>query len=291
MRTTEQFGGNEVVKQKQNTQTVELNKELLRNKIKGVSKEEVEAHCSMLPERYFINTESSEIQLHLQMVNHLFTHIQITDSMASLAPIIVWRNDIDLNMTIVNIVTWDRSGLFYKQAGALTLAGVNIVSTKAVSRKDHISINTFYVLDPEGGVVCDPESKGIFERRLSEALIDNKEHMPEISKLEAKKLAITRKDMLPAPFPPSVDVYHELSLKQTIVEVQASDRIGLLYQISRRITEEHFDISFARIATERGVAMDTFYIKNENPKKETDTATLLELRNGLDKIVRELPVE
>lgn len=96
--------------------------------------------------------------------------------------------------------------------------------------------------------------------------------------------------MLPAPFPPSVDVYHELSLKQTIVEVQASDRIGLLYQISRRITEERFDISFARIATERGVAVDTFYIKNENPKKETDTATLLELRNGLDKIVRELSV-
>ena len=291
MRTTEQFGGNEFVKQKQNTQIVELNKELLRDKIKGVSKEEVEAHYSMLPERYFINTESSEIQLHLQMVNRLLTHIQTTDTMASLAPIIDWRNDIDLNMTIVNTVTWDRSGLFYKQAGALTLAGVNIVSTKAVSRKDHISINTFYILGPDGGVVSDSESKGIFERRLSEALIDNKEHMPEISKLEAEQLAITRKDMLPAPFPPSVDVYHELSLKQTIVEVQASDRIGLLYQISRRITKEHFDISFARIATERGVAMDTFYIKNENPKKETDTATLLELRNGLDKILRELSVQ
>ncbi len=290
MRTKEQLVGNELIKQKHNTQTVELNKELLKNKIKGVSNEEVEAHYSMLPERYFINTESSEIQLHLEMINRLLTLIQTSDSMASLAPIIDWRNDIDLNTTIVNVVTWDRSGLFYKQAGALTLAGVNIVSTKAVSRKDHISINTFYILDPEGGVVSDESFEEIFERRLIEALIDNKDHMPEISRLEAEQLAITRKDMLPAPFPPTVDVYHELSLKQTIVEVQASDCIGLLYQISRRITEEHFDISFARIATERGVAMDTFYIKNEDPKKETDTATLLELRKGLDKIVRELSV-
>jgi [protein-PII] uridylyltransferase len=112
--------------------------------------------------------------------------------------------------------------------------------------------------------------------------------MPEISELEAKLLTKAKtKDMLPAPFPPSVDVYHELSLKQTIIEVQASDRIGLLYQISRLITKKGFDIGFARIATERGVAMDTFYIKNQRTNEESNTTALLELREELDKIVKE----
>ena len=68
------------------------------------------------------------------MVNQLFEQIQHSENTDALTPVIDWRNDIDLNMTVVNVVTWDRDGLFYKLAGALSLAGVNIVSTKAISR-------------------------------------------------------------------------------------------------------------------------------------------------------------
>ena len=290
VRTIEQFEKNKVIKKLHNTQFSELNKELRKQEIKGVSKEEIDAHFSMLPERYFNNTESQEVRLHLLMVNRLLNHIQNTDTVEALAPIVDWRDDIDLNMTVVNVVTWDRSGIFYKQAGALTLAGVNIVSCKAVSRNDHISINTFYILEPGGGVVSDLSAESVFIKRLSEALIDNKEHTNEIAKLEAKQQVTSKRDMLPAPFPPSVEIYNELSLNQTIVEVQANDRIGLLYQISRQISKAHFDISFVRIATERGVAMDTFYIKNQNTENNNNTSCLLELRKGLDKIVNEVSI-
>ncbi|MBC8189588.1 MAG: [protein-PII] uridylyltransferase, partial [Puniceicoccaceae bacterium] len=256
LRTLEQFEDNAIIEQKRKDLISMLYQQLVERKVQGISEEELEAHFSLLPERYFINTEQSEIELHLRMVNGLLTQIQAADSMSSLAPIIDWHDDIDLSMTVVNVVTWDRAGLFYKLAGALTLAGVNIVSTKAISRKDHISIDTFYIMDPDGGVVSKLKAREVFEQRLTEALVEEKELMQEISELESKLLAASKrkKDMLPAPFPPSVDVYHELSLKQTIIEVQASDRIGLLYQISRLISKKGFDISFARIATERGVA-------------------------------------
>lgn len=288
VRTLEQFEDDEVIERKRKEQTRMLHQELIDQNIEGISEEEIEAHFSLLPERYFINTERADIELHLRMVNQLLTQIQTAESMATLAPIVNWHDDIDLGMTVVNVVTWDRAGLFYKLAGALTLAGVNIVSTKAISRKDHISIDTFYIIDPTGGVVTDKKARDIFQARLDEALIEDKELLPAINEREAKIKAKTKnKDMLPAPFPPSVDVYHELSLKQTIIEVQASDRIGLLYQLSRLITKMGFDIGFARIATERGVAMDTFYIKNVNDTEETNTTALLELRNELDAIVKE----
>jgi len=289
-RTLEQFEEDSVVHAKRKEQIAMLHHELMERTIEGVSREEVEAHFSLLPERYFINTNEEEIQLHLRMVNNLLSHIQSAESMGSLAPVVDWKDDIDLGMTVINVVTWDRAGLFYKLAGALSLAGVNIISTKAISRKDHISIDTFYVCDAEGGVVSNPKARGIFDEYLRTALIEDKELMPAIIELEAKDAARKKKqdrDMLPAPFPPSVDVYHELSLKRTIIEVQASDRIGLLYQLSRLISKKGFDISFARIATERGVAMDTFYIENVDlPDGAVNTTNLLELREGLDKIVR-----
>lgn len=288
VRALEQFQDDAIIEQKRKDQISMLHQQLIERKIEGIPEEEIEAHFSLLPERYFINTDSPEIELHLRMVNGLLTQIQAADSIGTLAPIIDWHDDIDLSMTVLNVVTWDRAGLFYKLAGALTLAGVNIVSTKAITRKDHITIDTFYIIDPDGGVVTKKQARKIFETHLHEALIDEKELMPEISELEAKLLAKAKtKDMLPAPFPPSVDVYHELSLKQTIIEVQASDRIGLLYQISRLITKKGFDIGFARIATERGVAMDTFYIKNQRTNEESNTTALLELREELDKIVKE----
>lgn len=288
VRTLEQFEDDEIIEQKRKDLIIMLHQQILEKKIEGISEEEIEAHFSLLPERYFINTDQEDIELHLRMVNDLLTQIQTANSMGTLTPIIHWHDDIDLSMTVVNVVTWDRAGLFYKLAGALTLAGVNIVSTKAITRKDHISIDTFYIIDPDGGVVSDKKAREIFEKRLDEALIQEKELMPAINEREAKIAAQTKnKDMLPAPFPPSVDVYHELSLKQTIIEVQASDRIGLLYQISRLITKMGFDIGFARIATERGVAMDTFYIKNEKSEDGTHTSALIELRETLDKIVME----
>jgi [protein-PII] uridylyltransferase len=288
VRTLEQFEDDEIIEQKRKDLISMFHQQILEKKIEGISEEEVEAHFSLLPERYFINTDQEDIELHLRMVNKLLTQIQTAYSMGTLAPIIHWRDDIDLSMTVVNVVTWDRAGLFYKLAGALTLAGVNIVSTKAITRKDHISIDTFYIIDPGGGVVSEKKARGVFERRLDEALIQEKELMSAINEREDKIAAHTQnKDMLPAPFPPSIDVYHELSLKQTIIEVQASDRIGLLYRLSRLITKMGFDIGFARIATERGVAMDTFYIKNEKSEEDTDTSALIELREGLDKIVKE----
>jgi [protein-PII] uridylyltransferase len=287
LRTLEQFESKDVIERKRKEYKTMLHNKIHQRAISGVSEEEIEAHFTLLPERYFINTKAEEIELHLRMVNQLLSQIQNAESVGALAPIVDWRDDIDLSMTVVNVVTWDRAGLFYKLAGALSLAGVNIISTKAISRGDHISIDTFYIIDPDGGTISNTKAKGIFQARLEDALILGKELMPAISELEARLGSKSKpKDMLPAPFPPSVDVYHELSLKRTIIEVQASDRIGLLYQLSRLITMKGFNISFARIATERGVAMDTFYIEHINAKSEMNTSNLIELREQLDTLIR-----
>ncbi|MFW5883479.1 MAG: [protein-PII] uridylyltransferase [Verrucomicrobiota bacterium] len=265
-----------------------LQQQLIQAHIPGVSEEEIEAHFNQLPERYFVHHSPEEVELHIRMIHQLLAQIQEADSVGSLVPIVDWHDDINQSLTVVNVVTWDRAGLFYKLAGALSAAGLNILSTKAISRADHITIDTFYVVETGGGFVRDEAARRIFEQEVSDALTRNKDLMPAIEAQAAKlkKQRYGEEPTLQAPFPSRVDVYHELSLGRTIIEVQAEDHLGLLYQLAKTIFDKGFDINFARISTERGVAMDTFYIERITGLESDGNQALLDLREALNALVR-----
>lgn len=262
-------------------------KNILEHAIAGIAAEEVEAHFSLLPERYFINTSSAEIDRHIKMVNELLNQIKTAESVGSLAPIVNWRDDVSTDITVVNVVTWDRAGLFYKLAGALTLAGVNIQRSKAISRADHITIDTFYVTDSKGGMVVSKTAKEIFSTYIKKALVHGKRLKADIDRLEARhEQPSLKQGSLALTSPAKVDFYHELSNRLTIVEVQAVDRIGLLYDLARLIYANGFDVTFARIATERNIAIDTFYIENINTRKPIEAHSLLKLREAITTMVQ-----
>jgi len=261
---------------------------LISQTIPGISSDEISAHFNLLPERYFVQTESSEITLHIQMVNRLLHSISAADSLGSLRPAIEWKDDLNRSYTTVHVVTWDRAGLFYKLAGAFSVAGLSILSARITTRTDHIAIDTFHVVEPGRGLVQNQAAMETFRRTVEEALIGNKDLMPEITQ-QARKLAssryTTQNSELPASFPPTVEVYNELSLKRIIVEVQAHDQIGLLYQLVKTISDHGFDTTFARINTERSIAIDTFYIEPNKPDEEVDLARLHSLRDALKAII------
>ena len=75
-------------------------------------------------------------------------------------------------------------------------------------------------------------------------------------------------------------------MKRTIIEVKAKDRIGLLFKIAQLINSKGFDISFARISTERGIAMDTFYVENFNLHESTNTSDLIDLRSEIEAVIK-----
>jgi [protein-PII] uridylyltransferase len=271
--------------------------ELIAKRIPGISDDEIAAHFSLLPDRYFILTDASEITLHIQMVNKLLKSITATDSVGSLRPVIDWKDDLNRSLTVVNVVTWDRAGLFYKLAGAFSVAGLNILGSKVISRTDHIAIDTFYVVEPGRGVVQNAAAQESFAKIIESALVSNADLYPEIL-AQAKKIAATRYlysksgETLQSSFPPTVDVYHEISMQRTIVEVQARDQIGLLYRLAKAIYDFGFDITFARIGTERGVAIDTFYIESANHEPVEDQDRLQRLRTALTEVISpsQLPV-
>ena len=264
--------------------------ELIAKRMPGISEDEIAAHFNLLPDRYFVHTDAGEVALHVRMVNRLLMSINAADSVGSLRPVIDWQDDLNRSYTVVNVVTWDRAGLFYKLAGAFSVAGLNILGAKVISRTDHIAIDTFYVIEPGRGVVQSAAVQDTVARNIEATLVSNKDLYPEIV-AQAKKLAATRYlsanngDSLHSSFPPTVDVYHELSMQRTIVEVQARDQLGLLYRLGKTISERGFDITFARIGTERGVAIDTFYIESDTHEPVEDLERLHGLRDALAEVI------
>jgi [protein-PII] uridylyltransferase len=131
-----------------------------------------------------------------------------------------------------------------------------------------------------------------FARTVEAALVQNKDLYPDIV-AQAQKISsgrfTTEHNTLHTAFPPTVEVYHELAMMRTIVDIQARDQIGLLYRLAKVIYDHGFDITFARINTERGVALDTFYIESANHEATEDTGRLHALRDSLARVIAPPP--
>ncbi len=290
--TMERFIHGEALPERHSARLTMIRQELIAKQLPNVREEEISAHFNLLPDRYFLNTTQPDIILHLDMVNRLLNTIASTDSIGSLRPVVEWRDDLNRSLTVVHVVTWDRAGLFYKLAGAFSVAGLSILSSKVVSRSDHIAIDTFFVTEPGGGVVESTKAQKLFNDALEKALMHNKDLLPAIVDQAQKQASAKRysrdsgrAEIVQATFPPRVDIYHELSMERTIVEIQAPDQIGLLFRVAKTISEHRFDITFARVGTERHVAIDTFYIVDVSEEPVSDPNRLHTLREALIAIV------
>jgi [protein-PII] uridylyltransferase len=61
-------------------------------------------------------------------------------------------------------------------------------------------------------------------------------------------------------FPTRIITYHNGHPTYTLVEIQTADRLGLVYDLLRVLGEQGVSIGLSRISTEKGAAVDTFYV-------------------------------
>lgn len=258
--------------------------EIIDKKIPGINSEEIDAHFHLLPERYFATRSVEDVELHLSLVHQLLETIQQADSLGSLKPVIDWRNDDNGEFSVINVVTWDRLGLFYKLAGAISSVGLNILKAQAISRLDHIAIDTFYVSHGQTGQVESDELKEKFEQSIYSILINGEKALGLVRDqydLNERKGILRRSSDFDATLPVQVEVYFDKELKQLIVDYQGKDRIGLLYRISRILNQENLNIDSVRISTGNGVASGTIFLTGKDKKQAYDPEYISETREKL----------
>jgi [protein-PII] uridylyltransferase len=157
--------------------------------------------------------------------------------------------------TLVTVYTKDRPGLFYRLAGAISLAGGNIIDARIHTTDDDMALDNFLVQGAGRGPITEPHQLKRLETAVLEAL-DGKE--PSIEQLSARALPLRRAEAFNVQ--PAAFVDNNASSRYTVVEVNARDRAALLFELARALYLAKTVIRSAHVATHGERAVDVFYL-------------------------------
>ena len=85
---------------------------------------------------------------------------------------------------------------------------------------------------------------------------------------------------------PQVVIDNTLSDALTVIEINGLDRPGLLYDVTREISDLNLDIASAHIATFGEKAVDVFYVTDLTGKKITSSSREGAIRERLTKALQ-----
>ena len=184
--------------------------------------------------------------------------------------------------TLLTIYAKDQPGLFYRLAGAISLAGANVIDARIHTSTDGMALDNFLLQDAAGKPFDEPHQLKRLERAVLDALAGQE---PLVAHLEAKALPLARAEAFR--IQPAVFIDNAASNRYTVVEINARDRAALLSGLALAIFESKATVHSAHIATYGERAVDVFYLTDSHGAKLEAPAKLKALHNRLLKAAGE----
>jgi [protein-PII] uridylyltransferase len=238
--------------------------------------EEIEAHFSGMPERYFTTRGPEEIRDHLKLFRGFFEQGVRQDG-ANLEPVIRWTDHPESGHAEVLVCGWDRERLLERIAAAFLATGINVLGADIYTRADLLALDIFKVANHRNEPLPKERDRILFEKRLRELLMAPGRRLVPVPKQPRVRRALPDEEEIPF----GVVINNQAHPACTIVEVQAADRLGLLYHLLRAISHGGISIEAARIATEQKAAIDVFYLRTKTGEKITGREDLIRLERRL----------
>src|SRR5438270_112758 len=240
---------------------------------------EIEAHFDFMPDNYFRGSEVSDIVKDIQLFRSFYENASIQGD-RSLAPAMSWEFFPEFGHSIAMFCTWQREHLLAKIAGSFSVVPLNILSADIFPREDHAVLSIFRVCNMKGHAVTEAKDRELVEQTLRRAFeVENFEFAPLLEEAR-KKIHYRRAQELE--FPAAIAIDNKAHPAYTLVQIEAPDRIGLLYDLLTALGQEGVNIVLSRISTQKGAAIDTFYITDSSTRaKITDSQRIAALQRRL----------
>jgi [protein-PII] uridylyltransferase len=226
----------------------------------------VERHFALMPERYLRSTDAESMERHFRLLERMGE-----------GPVAFgWRDLRDGHCTELTVAAADREGLFARLAGSLTSAGVDILSVDLFGRGDGIALDTFRLSELAGHRPLGPERRARVEERVREALDGRLDVAAAVEKWRSQRPPAPRRRWGRAARAASVRFDHEASATSTVIEVKAQDRPGLAWTIADALARLGLNITFAKVATAKALALDVFYVTDRGRKLDPESLPRVE---------------
>ena len=229
---------------------------------------EIEAHFEYMPDNYFRATDLPEIIEHLKLFRCFLQNLSSSGESA-LAAAMRWKVVPEKGHSLVAFCTWKRERLLAKIAGSFSVVPLNILSADVFPRGDNVVFSIFRVCDTNTRPATHPRDLQMVEETLRRALEDESfDFLPLIEKVKRQS-----RRLAPAiEFPTRIAIDNKTHPSYTLIEIQAPDRLGLLYDVLSCLDRENILIPLSRINTQAGAAIDTLYVVDgANHSKITDS--------------------
>ena len=226
--------------------TEEQSKSNLTQKLNGWEPKEIKKELGRHYKSYWQGLDSSTQLVMAKLLRHI-SNVEMK---------IELDLDPEKDATRVCFVMPDHPGIFSRLAGAVALAGANVVDARTYTSSDGFATAVFWLQDKNMSPYKEeqfPKLNSAIKNSLSGSVLSS-----EAFKIRDKVKKRERDFQVPT----EILFDNDGSEIYTIIEVDTRDRPGLLFDLTRTISGANIYIASAVIATYGLQAVDVFYVKD-----------------------------
>jgi [protein-PII] uridylyltransferase len=165
----------------------------------------------------------------------------------------------------LTVATTDKPLLFSNISGVLSSFGMNIFRGHAITNPNGLVLDVFQFTDGEQFLELNADAEAVIFGVLRD-VVSGRSSVTE--RLRGREASLFHRR--PQRFVPVVHCDNQLSRRYTIVEIVSDDALGLLYRISRMISQHECGVDLVLISTEGHKAIDVFHITKGGAKLTDD---------------------
>ena len=225
--------------------------ELLSQRPEDLSANEITRFLEGLPQRYLQLFTGEAIYRHVRLARDIHpdeVHVSLERHDST-----VWT---------LSVATLDKPFLFSNICGVLSSFGMNIIRGHALTNPNGLVLDVFQFTDDERFLELNADA----QRRMVQVLDNVVAGREELARrLRGRERGLVQ----PTPaarIAPVVRADNETSGRYTILDIVATNALGLLYRVSRVISQHGCDVDLVLIATEGEKAIDVFHITKGGSK-------------------------
>ena len=226
-------------------------KDLLKQRPEDLSVTEITRFLEGLPQRYLQLFARDVIYRHVRLARDIHpdeVHLSLERGDAS-----VWS---------LAVATLDKPFLFSNICGVLSSFGMNIIRGHALTNPNGLVLDVFQFTDDERFLELNRDGQDQLLHVLEEVVSGRADVAARLRPREQGVLHARGASR----FPPVVRTDNQASGRYTILDIVATNALGLLYRISRVISKQGCDVDLVLIATEGEKAIDVFHITKGGSK-------------------------